>query len=541
MQWNLGDLLDHVGRVEPTSRPALIHGDRVLSWADVTRRSNNLARALQARGVGPGAKAAFYLRNVPEYMEFLLAALKGRLTHVNVNYRYRERELLYIFDNSDTEVVVYSAEFRDRVEQIRDQCPKVKAWVEVGDETPPAFAIAYETLAEEGDGAPLNIERNPHDPIFVYTGGTTGMPKGVIWTHHIIMSAQLNSLRALNGDAEPPASIPEFLEHVRARGMHVRQLPAAPLMHATGMTVAMGAMVSGGCVITLPTTTKFDAAELWREASRHGATSITIVGDAFAKPMLAALEEAKEPYKLDSVQSIVSSGVVWSTPVKQGLVKHIQQVLLLDSLGSTEAPACGATITTKDGEVTETLDFRVGPECRVFDEDDNEIEPGSGKIGFMARSGFIPIGYYKDEAKTRETFKTIGGVRYAIPGDLCHVEADGRLVLLGRRSSCINTGGEKVFAEEVEETLKAHPAVDDANVFGVPDEKWGQAVIAVIATRPGAGADEAELRAFVHERLAGYKTPKRIFTRPDLERHPNGKPNYERMRTYALGELERSA
>jgi 3-oxocholest-4-en-26-oate---CoA ligase len=537
MNWNLGDLLDHVGAVAPTSRPALLHGERVITWADLTARSNNLARALHKRGVGPTAKVAFYLRNVPEYMEFLAAALKGRLTHVNINYRYRAQELIYILENSDSEAVVYAAEFRDRIEEIRSQVPRVKLWIEVGDDAAPDYALAYETLAREGDGAPLAIERDPNDLILLYTGGTTGMPKGVMWTHDIVMSAQLNSLRAINNNAEPPQNIEGFLDHVRARGMHARQLPGAPMMHATGMTVAMGAMVAGGCVITLPTTTRFDADELWREASKHKATSITIVGDAFAKPMLAALEATPGGYDLSALQSIVSSGVVWSTPVKQGLIKHIPQVVLLDSLGSTEAPACGATISTKDGETTETLDFRTGPDCRVFDDDGNEIAPGSGKEGYMARSGYIPLGYYKDEAKTAQTFKTIGGVRYAIPGDLCRVEADGRLVMLGRRSSCINTGGEKVFAEEVEEALKAHAAVDDANVFGIPDDKWGQAVIAVVAPRGGQHVDEAALRAFVRERLAGYKAPKRIFVKDDLERHPNGKPNYDRMRAFALERL----
>lgn len=539
MEWNLGTLLDHVGAVEPTSRPALIHGDRTTTWAELTARSNNIAHGLHKRGVAPGARVAFYLRNTPEYMEFLVAALKGRLTHVNVNYRYRAQELIYILDNSDSEAVVYDSDFREQIEQIRERCPLVKLWIEVGEGAPaPAFATPYETLATEGDGQPLQIERDPHDLILLYTGGTTGMPKGVMWTHHILMSAQLNSLRAINNNKEPPHDITSFLEHVRTHGMHVRQLPAAPMMHATGMTVAMGAIVAGGCVITLPTKRTFDAGELWAEASRHRATSITIVGDAFAKPMLAALEAAPGKYDLSSVQGIVSSGVVWSTPVKQGLIRHMPQVLLLDSLGSTEAPACGATISTKDGESTQTLDFRIGPDCKVFDDNDQEIVPGSGQIGYMARSGFIPLGYFKDEAKTAQTFKTIGGVRYAIPGDLCQVEADGRLVMLGRRSSCINTGGEKVFAEEVEETLKSHPAVDDANVFGVPDETWGQAVIAVIAPRNGASVEEATLRQFVHERLAGYKTPKRILVKATLERHPNGKPNYERMREYALQQMQ---
>jgi fatty-acyl-CoA synthase len=535
MKWNLGDILDHVPTAGDPARPALIHGDRQISWGELDRRSNNLARNLAALGVGPGAKAAFYLRNVPEYMEFLAAALKGRLTHVNVNYRYKAAELLYILENSDSEVVVYGAEFRAQVDAVRDSAPGVRVWLEVGDDVAPP-SRAYEDLAREGDGSPLGLTRDPDDPILIYTGGTTGMPKGVIWTHDILMSAQLRSLASVNGTA-PPDSLEGFLEHARARGQFGRQLPAAPLMHATGMTVAMGAMVAGGTVVTLPTTTRFDAAELWDEVERHRVTGITIVGDAFAKPMLAALEDAPRARDLDYVASIVSSGVVWSAPVKQGLLRHLPNVVLLDSLGSTEAPACGASVTTKDGEVSATLDFRVGPECRVFDEEDREVAPGSGTIGYMARTGFIPLGYYKDEAKTRQTFKTIDGVRYAIPGDLCTVEADGRLVLLGRRSACINTGGEKVFAEEVEEVIKGHPSVDDANVIGVPDDRWGQAVVAVVALRAGSSCDEDELKEFVRARLAGYKAPKRLFFRPTLERHPNGKPNYDRMRAVALAEM----
>ncbi len=537
MKWNLGDILDRLATVGDPTRPALIHGDRQLSWAELDRRSNNLARNLAGLGVGPGAKAAFYLRNVPEYMEFLAAALKGRLTHVNVNYRYKAAELLYILDNSDSEVVVYGAEFRGLVDAVRAEATAVRAWVEVGGAVEPP-SLDYEQLAESGDGAPLQLVRDPDDPILIYTGGTTGTPKGVIWTHDILMSAQLRSLASVNGTS-PPDSLEAFIEHVRERGQFVRQLPAAPLMHATGMTVAMGAMVAGGTVVTLPTTGRFDADELWDEVARHRVTSMTIVGDAFAKPMLAALEAAPGRRDLSCVQSIVSSGVVWSAPVKRGLIAHLPDALLLDSLGSTEAPACGASVTTRNGEVAATLDFRVGPECRVFDDKDVEVEPGSGKVGYMARTGFIPLGYYKDEEKTRQTFKTIGGVRYAVPGDLCTVEADGRLVLLGRHSACINTGGEKVFAEEVEEVIKDHPAIDDANVIGVPDERWGQAVVAVVAPRPGASCTEAELRAHVRARLAGYKVPKRLFFRESLERFPNGKPNYDRMRAVALAEMER--
>lgn len=539
MDWNIGDILDRLETVIPQDHTALVHAERRTTWGELSRRSNNIARALADRGIGPGAKAAFYLRNRPAYMEFLAACLKGRLTHVNVNYRYREQELSYILDNSDSEVVVYDPEFAPIVAAARPHCPRVKVWLQAGDEEAPDFAERFEDLAR-GEGRPLGLERDPQDEILLYTGGTTGMPKGVIWTHDVIMKAQLTGLSAITG-VDPPASLDAFIDHAMENGRNTRQLPAAPLMHATGMTLALAAMAAGGTVITLPSERGFDPEALWRTVEREGVTSITIIGDAFAKPMLRALDEAPGRYRTDTVQSIISSGVVWSQPVKEGLLRHMPDVGLLDSLGSTEAPSIGVSIATKDGEITPTLDFRLSESCKVFDENDRPVEPGSGKIGFMARSDNIPLGYYKDPEKTARTFRVIDGVRYAIPGDMCTVAPDGRLNLLGRSSGCINTGGEKVFAEEVEEVLKTHPSVYDANVVGIPHERWGQAVTAVVAPRPGEAIDEDDLKAYVRARLADYKTPKHIFEKGDLDRLPNGKANYKAMRAYAEAQAEERA
>lgn len=535
MKWHMGDILDRVGELEPRSRPALIHGDRVVSWAELTRRSNNIARNLGDLGVAPGTKVAFYMRNRPEYLELLVAALKGRFTHVNINYRYRAQELAYILDNSDAGVVAYATEFRPLVEAVREACPQVSHWIEVGEDPAPAYAVAFETLAANGPGTPLDIERDGDDPILVYTGGTTGMPKGVIWTHDLMLRAQLAGLIDANGGT--PGNLDEFLAYARERGLQIVQLPTPPLMHLTGMGTALIALLGGGAVVTTPSESGFRAEDVWDAVARHGVTNMAIVGDTFAKPLLAALDAAPGRYDTRSLGVIISSGVMWSTPVKEAMLRHLPTTTFVDALASSEAPSIAATVSTRDTGAGATLDFRVGPECKVFDENDVEVAPGSGRVGFVARSGIMPVGYYKDEKKTAETFRLIDGVRYVITGDMCRVEADGRITLLGRNSACINTGGEKVFAEEVEEALKEYPGVEDATVVGVPDERWGQAVIGVVAWRDPANFDEQALRDFVRSRLADYKTPKRVFPKDSLERYPNGKANYDRMRAFALASM----
>ena len=529
MAWNFGDILDAIEPVLPQDAPALIHGERIVTWGQLSRRSNNLARALIARGAQPGDKVAFYMRNRPEYLETLAACFKARLTHVNVNYRYTADEVFYIFDNSDAQTVVYGSEFRDIIAQIQPRLDKVKTFVEItADGETADFAVDYETLADVGDGAPLGIARSGEDMLFIYTGGTTGMPKGVMWTHGDMREITLQAARKLGPVPESPA---ELAAAIKVTGPGGRLIPAPPLMHGTGLLTGMGAILAGGCVITLESPS-FDADELLAAVDKHKPQSLVIVGDSFAKPILTTLDAAPGRYDVSSVAVIISSGVMWSLEVKRGLLEHMPQAMLNDGFSSSEAIGMGASIMTKAGEV-QTAKFMVGDRCRVFDENDQPVAPGSGRSGIVALGPPNPLGYYKDDEKTAKTFRTIDGVRYSIPGDWCVVEADGSLTLLGRGSACINTAGEKVFPEEVEEALKTHPSVEDALVVGLPDEKWGQSVTAVIRLADGESLDEDQLRRHVRERLAGYKTPKRVLTGEVSLRAPNGKANYKAASDFA--------
>lgn len=534
--WNLGDVLDGVDSVIAPGAPALIHADRVLSWSDLARRSNNLARALIARGAKPDDKIALYTRNCTEYLETLVAAMKARLVHVNVNFRYVDDELAYILENSDARFVVFGPEFEERVERLRARCTGVRGWIRIAarnerDASAPAWADSFDALANSGDGGALGIERSPDDLLFIYTGGTTGMPKGVMWRSADLWGALGAGSNAPCNRGKRPATLDEHLANVRDHGPGPRQLVACPLMHGTGLLTAITCITGGGCIVTTPAPS-FDAAEMFDAVDRHRVASIVIVGDAFARPMLAALAANPGRWKLSSLRVVMSSGVMWSREVKQGLLEHIPNVVMADMFGSSEAVGFGTSVTSaKGGE--KTARFKIGESCRVFTEDHREVVPGSGERGFIARTGPIPLGYYKDAEKTARTFPVIDGVRYSIPGDWCTVEADGTLTLLGRGSVCINTAGEKVFPEEVEEALKTHPNVADALVVGLPDEKWGQVVTAVVEPAAGATIDEPALRDHIRAHLAGYKTPKRIFAVETMFRAPNGKADYKAATAYA--------
>ena len=448
MGWNYGDILDALPAVLDPDAPALIHGGQVTSWSEFTERSNNLASRFLNRGVQAGDKVAFYLRNSPAYSETLAACFKARLVHVNVNYRYVDDELWYILDNSDSKIVVYDSEFAERVEALRARLPQVGLWVEVtpeGEAPRAEFAVSYDQLAAIGDGKPLNIKRSGDDLLFLYTGGTTGMPKGVMWAqddHWRVGTAGA----LLAGNGEPPATVEEHVANVKNAEAQARLCPCCPMMHGTGLFTAIGAIAQGGCVVTL-TSPSFDPEELWDAVEQHQITGLAIVGDAFAKPMLRSLDAQDRPRDLSSLVSIISSGVMWSPEVKQGLLRHNPQMVLTDSFGASEAVGFGRSDTTAEGGA-EIAKFTLGEDCKVFTEDFQEVQPGSDQVGFVARGGPIPRGYYKDEEKTAKTFPVINGVRYSIPGDFCKVEADGTLVLLGRGSVCINTGGEKVFPKK---------------------------------------------------------------------------------------------
>jgi fatty-acyl-CoA synthase len=528
--WNYGDILDAVDAAVPPDRIALIHGDRVTRWRDFSRRTNNFARALLANGAATGDKIAFYMRNCPQYSEAIAAAFKARLTHVNVNYRYVDQELIYLLDNADATAVVYAAEFAPHVAAIRDRLPKVAQWIEVADGHPGAAdSIDYETLAAVGDGRPLGLERAGDDMLFLYTGGTTGMPKGVMWRHDDLWKGT-----GAGGNPRigvPPS--PDLDSYIERLGNEIApvNLPLPPLMHGTGLLSAVAAMTHGGTCVTLPSRS-FVADEALAAIERHRVTAATIVGDAFARPLVEALDKNAGRHDISSLRFISSSGVMWTKEVKAGLLRHNRDLTLIDGFASSEALGLGSSVMTAT-QTIEVAKFSLGPTCKVFTEDHREVAPGSGEAGMVGVCGALPVGYYKDPEKTARTFPVINGVRYSIPGDWVRVEADGTLTLLGRGSNCINTAGEKVYPEEVEEALKAHGSVADALVVGIPDPKWGQSITAVVQLHPHEVLDERALTDFVRTRIAAYKVPKRILAKADLARAPNGKADYKHIREFA--------
>ncbi|HEY2772763.1 MAG TPA: acyl-CoA synthetase [Candidatus Binatia bacterium] len=528
MSWNIADILVAIAPVLG-DESALIHAGsgsgrppRVVSWKDFDRRTNALARLLIERGARPNDKVAIYSYNRPEWLESVAACLKARLVPVNVNYRYRDEELHYLLENSDAVALLFEGTFSENAARLAQALPLLHTLVRIDDGGPRCSgALDYETVVS-GPSAPLELERSGDDLILLYTGGTTGMPKGVMWR-------QEDVFRTLGGGGDPlgtsprPANLAEHVANVAAGMQRQRLLPACPLMHGTGLFTAINALLNGGSVVTTDSR-RLDAHALWSAVEQHRVEAISIVGDVFARPMLQALNEHR--YDLDSLRLIVSSGVMWSLENKKALLEHHPSMLLFDSLGSSEATGLGASVMGMGIEM-QTASFKVGDRVRVVTDDGRDVVPGSGERGMVARSGPIPVGYYKDEEKTAKTFRTIGGVRYSIPGDFATVEVDGTLRLLGRGSACINTGGEKVFPEEVEEVLKRHPAVEDAATIGLPDPQWGQAIHSLVVLRGGQQCAEALLREHVREHLAAYKIPKRIFIVDTLGRSPSGKMDYK--------------
>ena len=526
---NMGDMLDTIAaRIDPGAI-AVIHGERTLTWPQLSAASNRLARAVRDGGAQPGDKLAIYLRNGPEYLIALCAALKARLVPVNVNYRYASEELAYLFDNADARVVVYGGEFRARIAEVRPRLDAGIQWIEAGDVPAADGAASFGDLTGGGDGSPLGIERSPDDLFFIYTGGTTGSPKGVMWPQGDLRGLMVAGLR---GSIAVPDTLDDLAAFVAQHAPTTRALVAPPLMHGTGLIVALNALLLGGSVVTLESP-GFDAAEMLRAIDRHRPDTLVIVGDSFARPLLRELVERPAGYELGSVTTITSSGVMWSLEVKRGLLDFMPGAQLNDVLSSSEALGLGASVMTAGGEVA-TARFAIGARCRVIGEDGRFIENGTAGRGMLALGPPNPLGYYKDPEKSAATLREIDGQRYCIPGDWVDVAADGTLTFLGRGNACINTGGEKVFAEEVEEVLKRHAAVADALVVGVPDERWGNAIVAVVAPPADGSLNEEELRGHVRAHLAGYKVPKAIVAATAPLRAANGKADYATARTLAM-------
>ena len=544
--WNLADIWEHNADRFPDAT-AQIHGDRSTTWAEFDRRADGLATALLATGATHQDKVAQYLYNCPEYLESMFAMYKAGLVPINTNYRYTDDELAYLWDNSDAVAVIFHGTFAERCNVLRDRLPRVRTWIWVDDQSGacPPWATPYETAATQSVGrvnAPWG--RSPDDLYILYTGGTTGMPKGVMWRQDDVVG----SLDAPSKNPLPPVPGWDSFD-ARIAKPGPRNLPAAPLMHGTGAFNAMWNLVLAGSVITL-TSRRFDPVDLLDTIERERVNSISIVGDAFAKPILRCLDAEPNRWDISSLRVIISSGVMWAAATKAGLLAHNDRLIMIDSLGSSEAIGMAANTTTSDsitavsasaGSVTapsaagdHMAKFALGPNTKVLTDDGREVVAGSGERGRVALRGRTPVGYYKDEAKSAATFITVDGVRWAVPGDWAEVDADGTLRLYGRGSQCINTGGEKVFPEEVEEVLKLHPSVADAAVVGLPDERFGEAITALVETIDGAPADEAALIAHVRTTLAAYKSPKQIFTIASIDRAANGKLDYRALAAHAL-------
>jgi acyl-CoA synthetase (AMP-forming)/AMP-acid ligase II len=526
-------------------RPAVSNGGVTRTWAEYEDRAARLATGLAAHGLGPRSKVGLYMYNSNEYLESQYGALKARCTPINVNYRYVDDELVYLLDNADAEALVFHTSMAERLERIAPRLPRLRLLIgadppgadtgeQLGDV---AGAHRYEEVLEAHD--PMSpVERPADDLYMLYTGGTTGMPKGVMYAIGDI--AQFFSKRGFEAVGERlPESVEGVVELVRrldAADHLATSVTAAPLMHGTGLWLGASMHHStGGHVVTL-TSSSFDPHELLDVIERRRCTHATIVGDAFSKPILAAIDAGApdgHAYDLSSLRTIISSGVMWTNEVKQALTDRIPQLSLLDAMGSSEG-SIGSRLSRR-GQASDTARFRPNPDTKVFDEHDREVTPGSGQIGMVAGSGLVALGYYKDPEKSARTFRTIDGVRYVFPGDMAQVDVDGSLILLGRGSNVINTGGEKVFPEEVEEAVKRVEGVVDCLVVGVDDERFGQAVTAVASIGPGASVTEPEVIAAVKRSLAGYKAPKRVVFVDTIPRAPNGKADYVSARRMASG------
>jgi fatty-acyl-CoA synthase len=528
--WNLADIWEVVAGVAG-ERPAQICGTRRFTWSEFDRRADGLACDLLQAGLSHQSKVAAYLHNGPEYLETYFAAFKAGMVPVNVNYRYGPSELAYLLDNADAEAVVFGAGFAPVLDEVRPKLDGVKRWYAVGSPRPD-WAIPYERVAgSRRQPAVAPWARSGDDLLLLYTGGTTGMPKGVMWRQDDLVNVLGGGGNPLVGLA-PASGLDELRERVSSAQAAMRSLPACPLMHGTGQFSAFIALILGGCIVTLPDP-HFDPRRLLETVVREQVNSVSIVGDAFARPLLAELDSNPGKYDLSHLTLINSSGVIWSQEVKDGLLRHAPHLILFDSLGSSEAVGMGASVS--GGATTAaTAEFALGEGARVITPEDRDVAPGSGEVGMIALPGFLPVGYYKDPVKSQATFRTIDGTRYTVPGDCAVVDAGGAIRLLGRGSVVINTGGEKVYPEEVEEVIKRLPQVADAVCVGIPDERFGERVCALVEPVPGASIVASSVSEAVKAELAGYKVPRTVELVDTIARSPAGKVDYPRLRQMAI-------
>ena len=526
MALNIADLAEHAIDAVP-DRVALISGDEKLTYAELEERANRLAHYLLDQGVKKDDKVGLYCRNRIEIVIAMLGIVKAGAILVNVNFRYVEGELKYLFDNSDMVALVHERRYADRVANVLPETPNVKTILVVEDGTDEDFqrfgGVEFYSALEQGSPERDFGPRSEDDIYLLYTGGTTGFPKGVMWRHEDIYRVLFGGTDFATG--EPIADEYDLAKAAAANPPMIR-LPIPPMIHGATQSATWMSLFSGQTVVLAP---EFDADAVWRMIHEHKVNLLFFTGDAMARPLLDALlahQDAGNEYDLSSLFLLASTAALFSTSLKEKFLELLPNRIITDSIGSSETGFGGTSVVAKGQSHTGGPRVTIDKNTKVLDDDGNEIEPGSGKRGIIAKCGHIPVGYFKDEKKTAETFRTYHGVRYAIPGDYAEVEADGTVTMLGRGSVSINSGGEKIYPEEVEAALKGHPDVFDALVVGVPDTRFGQHVAAVVHPREGSKPTLADLDAFVRSEIAGYKVPRSLWLVDEVKRSPAGKPDY---------------
>jgi 3-oxocholest-4-en-26-oate---CoA ligase len=543
---NLADLFEHAVDAAP-ERPAVKVGDRVVTYAELEASANQLAHFLSARGVRPGEHVALYARNSIEHVIGLLAILKIRAVSINVNYRYVEGELDYLFDNADVVAVIHERCYAPLIAGCAPRHDKLRTFVAVPDATPAegpgsdadvaAFGGVKFADALDGQSAERDFgARTADDMHIIYTGGTTGFPKGVMWRHEDFWRVLAGGIDFVTGR---PLSEYDQSEQAKQDGRLVT-FPLSPLMHGGAQTSLLMHLFAGHLTILEP---KFEPVRTWEIVEREGVQLLFMTGDAMARPLIEEFERKAAggtPYQAPSLVAISSTAAIFSPEVKGRWLEAFPNAFLTDSIGATETGFQGTGLQDKGSVNHDGALVSLGPDSVVIGDDDKvlDLADNVGAVGRLGRTGNVPLGYYKDAAKSAATFLVIDGARYSVPGDRARIEGDNKVTLLGRGSNCVNTGGEKVYPEEVEAAVKAHPAVYDCLVVGVPDAKYGQAVAAVVELRDGHSLGLDELRTFLRASLSGYKLPRAMTVVGKVPRNPAGKAQYPQAREMALAEAE---